>query len=161
MIGPMTRECPWPGSRVRRFKRHLRLEWLSMIVKGSRGALVAALVGLTVAHCSGTPTNCTTNADCGSNEVCEYKIGSCTAHGQCSAMPTGTVCSFIETEYCGCDGSIVHNGCGYQNGYASGPTTGNSSLPCGDGGSVAQDGGQDGTATDGPGVDSAGDATQE
>jgi hypothetical protein len=66
--------------------------------------------------------------------MCVYSIGSCSASGQCQNRPTGPQCNAI-IEYCGCNGVTVVGGCGFPQGFASGPTTG-ASGNCGtDGGS--------------------------
>jgi hypothetical protein len=75
---------------------------------------------------------CVKDADCKSPSLlCAYKIGSCSAKGQCAKVPTPTCASIVEL--CGCDGTPVKSGaCFYATGYASGPTTGASM--CSDGG---------------------------
>jgi len=71
---------------------------------------------------------CTTSTDCGSGARCLFTIGSCSTTGKCEPNPTGPQCGAIEL-LCGCDGTTVDTGCGFPNGFASGPTTG-ASGPC-------------------------------
>jgi hypothetical protein len=91
-------------------------------------ALLAGLLSLPLlaGGCSTTRT-CTTNADCGANETCAFRIGSCSTEGECKTPPSPE-CGF-ETSYCGCDGTMVTGGCGYPAGYASGPTLGGQACP--------------------------------
>ena len=81
------------------------------------------------------PTYCTQDSDCKANEMCVYEFGSCSAQGQCEAPPPEPQCGTVES-YCSCDGgSVVYGGCGFPNGYVSGPTTGypdyTGAVPCG------------------------------
>lgn len=84
--------------------------------------LWGALAALLGAGCA--PKTCTTSADCDSDQLCQFKIGSCTAKGECLGPPKPR--SFLEVDYCGCNGSQVRSGPGpgYEEGYASGPTMG-------------------------------------
>jgi len=90
--------------------------------------LVSMVVAVIAIGCSSTGSVCTTNADCASGQRCLFPIGSCSATGQCESGPSGPEGN-SEEELCGCNGSIVATGCGFPNGFASGPTTG-ASGPC-------------------------------
>jgi hypothetical protein len=70
---------------------------------------------------------CSMTSDCSGGAECVYRIGSCSVSGEC--LPPGggaSQCGAIE-EVCGC-GTNVATGCGYPQGYASGPTTGQTSC---------------------------------
>jgi hypothetical protein len=82
--------------------------------------VILLIVGLTSAPAC--TRSCTRNSDCGSDEGCFYKIGSCSAMGECQDIPKPGC--FNVVTLCGCNGSIVTSSCGYPEGYASGPTTG-------------------------------------
>ena len=71
---------------------------------------------------------CGANGACPSGSVCFYPIGNCDAKGECivNPPPGAPVCN-AEELVCGC-GTNQTTGCGYPNGYASGPTTGTSSC---------------------------------
>ena len=72
---------------------------------------------------------CTTDSECNGGR-CLFAIGSCDAVGQCMAKETGPMCN-SEEELCGCHGEMVVTGCGFPQGFASGPTTGKSgSVSC-------------------------------
>jgi hypothetical protein len=64
--------------------------------------------------------------------LCVYSIADgCSAVGHCADLQLPE-CSHL-TPLCGCNGSVVRTGCGYQSGYASGPTTGAPATSCVDG----------------------------
>jgi hypothetical protein len=65
---------------------------------------------------------CGTGRACAAGASCYFPIGSCAAKGACIVDPAGPTCKLIES-FCGC-GEMVTTGCGYPDGYASGPTTG-------------------------------------
>jgi hypothetical protein len=90
--------------------------------------------GPTEAPDTGTEGPCGANEDCPSGSSCYFPIGSCDAKGVCvDNPPPGTpVCKAIEA-LCGC-GKQVTTGCGFPQGYASGPTTGTSDCALGEGG---------------------------
>jgi hypothetical protein len=93
-----------------------------------RALLVLALLLATVGSAcgSGGSAACTKTSDCGSGSQCVYRIGSCLAAGECLPGSGSSTCGAIE-EVCGC-GTVVVTGCGYPQGYASGPTTGQTSC---------------------------------
>jgi sugar lactone lactonase YvrE len=71
---------------------------------------------------------CTMGGACPSGQSCLFKVGSCSAKGECLAPDSlGGQCNLIVT-YCGCDGQTVGGLCGPD--YAYGPTLGQS-APCG------------------------------
>jgi hypothetical protein len=75
-----------------------------------------------------TGPSCTTSATCPSGEECLFKVGSCSAKGECLAPDSlGGECGLVVT-YCGCDGKTVGGLCGPD--YAFGPTLG-LPAPCG------------------------------
>jgi hypothetical protein len=89
--------------------------------------------GSDTTHDMSTLTNqaCNKDSDC-SDGRCVYKVSDgCSASGVCMTPPTGPTCGAVEI-LCGCDGSDVSSGCGFPAGYASGPSTGASSIDCGD-----------------------------
>jgi hypothetical protein len=74
---------------------------------------------------------CGDGGACPSGSSCFYAIGSCDQAGECLENSTGPLCG-AEEILCGCNGPSVVTGCGFPQGYASGPTTGTSSeMPCG------------------------------
>jgi hypothetical protein len=70
---------------------------------------------------------CGDGGACPSGSSCFFAIGSCDQVGECIENSTGPECGAIES-LCGCNGSNVITGCGFPDGYASGPTTGNGSC---------------------------------
>ena len=74
-------------------------------------AASAALSLLGVLAGTGCTRSCSNRDDCGDGQVCAFRIGSCSAQGECQDVPKPG-CGFIE-ELCGCNGSIVSGGCGY------------------------------------------------
>jgi hypothetical protein len=76
---------------------------------------------------------CAVSGDCPSGSSCYYPIGSCDAKGECieDPAPGSPMCKSIEA-LCGCGGGMVTTGCGFPDGYASGPSNGSSF--CGDDG---------------------------
>jgi hypothetical protein len=65
---------------------------------------------------------CASTADCASGEQCLYRVGDCSAKGQCiSVASLGAMCNLVIV-YCGCDGESVQGLCGPP--YAYGPTLG-------------------------------------
>jgi hypothetical protein len=74
---------------------------------------------------AGTPRGaCGDGGACPTGSACFYPIGSCAATGQCiENPPPGTPECGTEELLCGCGRQVV-SGCGFPNGYASGPTTG-------------------------------------
>jgi hypothetical protein len=88
---------------------------------------VSAVLSLVVFFTgTGCTRACCSRDDCGSDQVCVYQIGSCSAQGECQDIPKPR-CGFV-SELCDCSGSIVTTGCGYPDGYATGPTTGSQSC---------------------------------
>jgi hypothetical protein len=72
------------------------------------------------------PTDdCSSEDDCPPGTACYFAIGSCSPSGRCLERPAGNgpQCGVI-VPLCGCNGSMVETGCGYPNGYSSGPTLG-------------------------------------
>jgi hypothetical protein len=70
----------------------------------------------------GSAGQCIARSDCDAGEECLYRIGDCSAKGQClSPNSLGPLC-FAVIEYCGCDGTNVSGLCGPP--YAYGPTLG-------------------------------------
>ena len=83
---------------------------------------------------AGTPRGpCGSKGECPSGASCYFPIGSCSATGECveDPPPGSPPCGAVEF-LCGC-GTPQTSGCGFPNGYASGPTTG-TSLCSADGG---------------------------
>jgi hypothetical protein len=79
---------------------------------------------------AGSPLGpCGDGGVCPSGSSCFFAIGSCPQTGECiENPPPGTpMCGAIEA-LCGCDGTNVTSGCGFPDGYASGPTAGGG--PC-------------------------------
>jgi hypothetical protein len=78
---------------------------------------------------------CGPSGECPTGTECLYRIGSCSAPGECvDQLPDGSPleeCNVGQT-ICGC-GNAANTGCGYPQGYASAPTTG-AIGDCGDGG---------------------------
>ena len=74
---------------------------------------------------------CGAGVACPSGSTCFFPIGSCAAKGACIENPSpGTPeCKALES-LCGCDGTPVTAGCGFPEGYASGPTTGGAGMSC-------------------------------
>src|SRR5580704_13720471 len=103
--------------RMHRRSLPKKKSWLGVALGLGLGAVLAGGCS------SGFGSSCTTKSDCASNERCEFKVGSCSAPGLCTGTPSGPQCG-AEIEYCGCDGAPVQGGCGYLDGYASGPTLG-------------------------------------
>ncbi len=65
---------------------------------------------------------CMANSDCPTGDWCLFRVGDCSAHGQCvSPASLGALCN-IAVAYCGCNGAIVMGLCGQP--YAFGPTLG-------------------------------------
>ena len=63
---------------------------------------------------------CKANSDCAPGDLCLFRIGDCSAQGQClSAATHGPICNIL-IAYCGCDGRGVGGLCGQP--YAFGPT---------------------------------------
>ena len=89
-------------------------------------AAAAALSLLGFLAGTGCTLACSSRGDCGDEQVCVYKIGNCSAQGECQDIPKPGC--FSIAELCGCNGSIVTTGCGYPYGYATGPTTGSQSC---------------------------------
>lgn len=112
-------------------------------------AMLAMLLASVVAQgCSGKA--CSQDSDCELGEACLYPIGSCSARGTCMTFPdpAGGGCNSpavrCDDSYpmCGC-GVTVMSGCNYPQGYAGGPTNGDTNCasspgstggPGGDGG---------------------------
>jgi hypothetical protein len=118
------------------------------LVRPLPGSLVALLVAV-MAMADGCSTKaCARNSDCASGDMCVFKIGSCSTEGECKAPPSGPQCGAIE-ELCGCNGEDAVTGCGFPDGYASGPTTGSSFAVCRDGGPAHEGIGADGAVIDG------------
>jgi hypothetical protein len=69
---------------------------------------------------------CGAGGTCAAGSTCYFPIGSCDAAGECVANPApGTPeCGAIEL-LCGC-GEQAYSGCGFPEGFASAPTTGES-----------------------------------
>ena len=64
---------------------------------------------------------CTANSDCHAGEQCLYRVGDCSAQGQCLSLASlGGQCAH-EVVYCGCGGGPVEGLCGPP--YAHGPTS--------------------------------------
>jgi hypothetical protein len=79
---------------------------------------------------SGSPTEagdglagqCIARSDCDAGKDCLYRIGDCSAKGQCLFPGSlGPECNIV-VAYCGCDGKSVSGLCGPP--YAYGPTLG-------------------------------------
>jgi hypothetical protein len=72
---------------------------------------------------------CGDGGACPSGSSCFFAIGSCPQTGECieNPAPDTPECGAIEI-LCGCDGTTVTSGCGFPDGYASGPTSGESSC---------------------------------
>jgi hypothetical protein len=66
---------------------------------------------------------CGDEGQCPAGAGCFFPIGSCDAVGACIVGPSGGGCG-VEESLCGCGGGMVTTGCGFPDGYASGPTTG-------------------------------------
>ena len=88
---------------------------------GLVGFVTTGFITALIACSSGGP--CSTDADCSSGQMCVFKVGDCSARGQCVGRPGGPQCNAIE-ELCGCNGQTVITGCGFPSGFASGATTG-------------------------------------
>lgn len=93
--------------------------------------LVAPVVGQ---GCSGQA--CSQDGDCALGEACLFPIGSCSARGTCMTFPDppgtgGCGAPAVECNsshpLCGC-GVTVMGGCNYPQGYAGGPTTGDTNC---------------------------------
>ena len=66
--------------------------------------------------------SCTQNSDCPAEDWCLFRVGDCSAQGQClSPASLGALCN-IAVAYCGCNGPNVMGLCGQP--YAFGPTLG-------------------------------------
>jgi hypothetical protein len=111
-----------------------------------RRLLPAAIVASLIFGCGSTEPSgpadsgtgsCGSNGECPSGSACYYAIGSCDAKGACIENPSSEapLCGAGQS-LCGC-GAMVSTGCGFPNGYATGPTTGESI--CADGGSGTVD----------------------
>jgi len=87
---------------------------------------LALLAGACSATGKVVPPTCT--PECGAGSTCVFKIGSCSAAGECVPRPDGgqAECGALELA-CGCGTNVV-TGCGFPDGYASGPTTGQRSC---------------------------------
>lgn len=85
---------------------------------------------------------CGAGESCPSGSSCFFPIGNCDAKGECieSPPPGAPECNSIEL-VCGC-GKTATTGCGFPDGFASGPTTGSSSCE------MTADGGQPGNPSD-------------
>jgi len=55
---------------------------------------------------------CKTDADCKSNEFCQFKAGACKAPGSCLVKPE--ICTEIFKPVCGCDNKTYGNDCQRQ-----------------------------------------------
>jgi len=101
-----------------------------------RRALSNLALFLAVASACGSSTKagspCASDAECGSGNVCAYKIeDGCAARATCQALPTGAQCG-AAILYCACSGVEVGVGCGGPVGYAGLPVTGPKQGPtCG------------------------------
>ena len=140
------------------------------------GALV---VGLAVVHCGGSTVKagaggdagggggqgpglesftdvgpCGANGSCSGSATCYFLIGTCGGTGECFTANSGAECGALEV-LCGCDGQQVTSGCGYPNGYASGPTMGSSFCETPTGPNPDVDAGDDGGADAGNPDDAA------
>jgi hypothetical protein len=95
-----------------------------------RGLIAMALAFVLVAAIAATGCTraCSSPDACGTGEVCVYKIGDCSAQGECQDIPNPE-CGYTG-QVCGCNGSPVAVGCGVPDGYASGPTTGTDDYSC-------------------------------
>jgi hypothetical protein len=72
---------------------------------------------------------CKTDADCGSEKACVYKISeACEAHASCQPRPAGGQLCGAMLAYCDCSGKVVSVGCGEPSGYASVPVVGPEGL---------------------------------
>lgn len=98
-------------------RRALSIPTLSFAVTSACGS--SAKVGLP----------CANDAECGSGNVCVYKIEEgCAAMPTCQALPTGTQCGGAIL-YCACSGVEIGVGCGSPDGYAGLPVTGPKQHP--------------------------------
>ena len=98
-------------------------------MSGRASSLLVTVLGVVlVSACSSGSGNaaCLKTADCASGSMCVFKIGSCSASGECT--PTMPATCGAEERICGC-GQTVITGCGYAQGYASGPSTGATACP--------------------------------
>ena len=68
---------------------------------------------------------CGSDDSCPSGSSCYWAIGSCSAVGECVVNSTGPECG-AEEILCGCNGQTVTSGCGFPEGFASGPSNGSS-----------------------------------
>jgi hypothetical protein len=107
-------------------------------VKLLLGAVLAVLVAPVLTQGCGAKS-CSQTTDCDNGQACLFEMGSCSAQGQCKTFPDngGSGCSSASgcgalQELCGCNDDIVTTGCGYPQGWASGPST--SGLACFGGG---------------------------
>lgn len=93
------------------------------------GILFALLGPIVAQGCAATPKECAKSSDCAGGEECLYRMGDCSAHGECHVMSETSggcggqqACSGCAYTVCGCRGEPVGVQCCYPSGYASGPT---------------------------------------
>lgn len=65
---------------------------------------------------------CSASGGCPAGASCYFPIGDCASTGECFTPPQDG-CG-AEESLCGCNGESVTTGCGFPEGYASGPATG-------------------------------------
>lgn len=96
--------------------------------------LLAFCASVPLSACSNT--DCKTDADCGSDQLCVYPVKEgCAAKGVCEDTPNIRCASLVL--YCGCDGSAVSVPCGFSGGSA--PVSGRYASSCLHGGAQAGD----------------------
>ena len=87
-------------------------------------ALLLAIASACGSSSSKVGSPCASEAECGSGNVCVYKIEEgCAARATCQPLPTGSQCGGAIL-YCACSGVKIGVGCGGPDGYAGLRVTG-------------------------------------
>jgi hypothetical protein len=81
------------------------------------------------------PGDCNSDSDCSSGQSCLFPMGNCSARGECRSLDESNGCTHTPTcnaleSLCGCDGTMVTTGCGFPQGWATGPTPATQNDAC-------------------------------